>query len=143
MCYGGCAQGTLCPLGSWNPGLLTCVTAATFRLVATSGGSIIPRAPPWSSRPPIPPSFHSRPINLCFITQASPNMSMATPWLFVVTRSCQRRRSFGGGRSGNGADGCTARAGRPLVLPIDVEKEIDHGGNHSNLQCAGRGVRVG
>lgn len=70
-------------------------------------------------------------------------MSMATPWLFVVTRSCQRRRSLAGGSPGDRAKGCTERAGRPLVLPIDVEKEIDHGGNHSNLQCAGRGVRVG
>ena len=29
------------------------------------------------------------------------------------------------------------------MLAIDVEKEIDHGGNHSNLQRAGRGVCVG
>lgn len=89
--------------------------------------------PPVVPLPPDPP---------CFITQASPNMSMAIPWLLVVTPSCRRRRSLAGGCSGNGAEGSTARAGRPLVLPIDVEKEIDHGGNHSNLLRAGRGVCV-
>ncbi|CAI8951265.1 hypothetical protein EMIT0373P_50043 [Pseudomonas chlororaphis] len=44
MRYGGCAQGTLCALGSWSPGLPTCVQPPPFRLVAIRGGTHFSRS---------------------------------------------------------------------------------------------------